>query len=208
MNDTELLSPEKQQQILYGAACVFAQDGYEGASMARIASEAGVSKGTLYNYFNGKAELFRAFIEQECSRALAAMFAAPAPDESIEASLLGIGNRIVSKLLSEPGLVVYRIVISEAPKFPALARFYYEAGPARLIEVMARWLASEVVRGRLHIADPAFAAQQFFSLCQTSIWLQRRLHLVHSVPDEERERVVAAAVLMFLNTYGAPPRHK
>lgn len=205
MTETEILSPEKQRQILLGAARVFAQDGYEGASMSRIASEAGVSKGTLYNYFDGKAELFCAFIEHECSRTLAAMFAEPDPKISIEAALHGIGTRIVDKLHSEAGLVVYRIVISEAPKFPALARFFYESGPARMLEVMTRWLESEIARGRLRIADPTFAAHQFFILCQTRVSLQRRLHLVKSVPEDEREQVVRAAVQMFLNTYGTAP---
>ena len=36
------LSPEKRRQILAGAATVFAADGYEGASMSRIAAVAGV----------------------------------------------------------------------------------------------------------------------------------------------------------------------
>ena len=38
MSESELLSPEKQEQILRGAASVFAEDGYEGASMSRIAA--------------------------------------------------------------------------------------------------------------------------------------------------------------------------
>lgn len=49
MDSNVSLSPEKRTQILAGAAAVFAADGYEGASMARIAAVAGVSKGTLYN---------------------------------------------------------------------------------------------------------------------------------------------------------------
>ena len=53
-------TPEKRAQILRGAAEVFAADGYQGASMARIAAVAGVSKGTLYNYFDTKAALFTA----------------------------------------------------------------------------------------------------------------------------------------------------
>ena len=60
-------SPEKRAQILAGAAAVFAADGYEGASMARIAAVAGVSKGTLYNDFDSKAALFTAYVEENAT---------------------------------------------------------------------------------------------------------------------------------------------
>ncbi|OUI97095.1 TetR family transcriptional regulator, partial [Acetobacter orientalis] len=50
-------SEAKRQQILAGAKVVFADHGFEGASMSAIARQAGVSKGTLYNYFTNKADL-------------------------------------------------------------------------------------------------------------------------------------------------------
>ena len=60
----EELPAQKERQVLDGAATVFARDGYEGASMSRIASEAGVFKGRLYNYFPSKADLFRANVKR------------------------------------------------------------------------------------------------------------------------------------------------
>ena len=68
------LSPDKRVQILTGAATVFAADGYEGASMARIAAVAGVSKGTLYNHFDSKAALFTAYVGEKCQQTLARVF--------------------------------------------------------------------------------------------------------------------------------------
>ena len=59
----DTLSPERRARILEGAARVFAREGYEGASMAGIASETGVSKGTLYNYFPSKQKLFGACVD-------------------------------------------------------------------------------------------------------------------------------------------------
>lgn len=44
----------KRRAILKGAARVFARRGVAGASMAEVAAEAGVSKGTLYHYWSGK----------------------------------------------------------------------------------------------------------------------------------------------------------
>lgn len=198
----DALSPEKRAQILDGAALVFASDGYEGASMSRIAAGAGVSKGTLYNHFPGKAALFSACIGQECARHLAQVFADAVHDGAPETVLRQIGLRMVRMLMSKAGRDIYRVVISEAAKFPELARAFFEAGPSRGIHRLADWLAEETRRGRLLVADPEFAAEQFFTLCQTRVVLRQRLMLDPAPTPGEAERVVDEAVAMFLRTYG------
>jgi TetR/AcrR family transcriptional repressor of mexJK operon len=195
------LSPEKRTQILAGAAAVFAADGYEGASMARIAAIAGVSKGTLYNHFDSKAALFTAYVGGKCDHYLAHVFDS-ADHEGDPANVLrGIGKRMVQMMLSDVGLAIYRVVIAEAAKFPDLARGFFEAGPARAIGFMADWLAEETRRGRLSVPDPAFAAEQFFNLCQTRLVLRRKLEMLPDPPDSDIDRVIEAAITMFLRTY-------
>jgi AcrR family transcriptional regulator len=48
---------ERKHQILEAALSVFAQDSYNGASMAAVAKKAKVSKGLIYNYFKSKEEI-------------------------------------------------------------------------------------------------------------------------------------------------------
>ena len=55
----------KRRQILDGARRVFLADGFDGASMNDIARVAGVSKGTLYVYFDSKEALFEALIRED-----------------------------------------------------------------------------------------------------------------------------------------------
>ncbi len=200
-----MLTPEKQDQILLGAATVFAQDGYEGASMSRIAACAGVSKGTLYNYFEGKAELFAAWVARECECKLARVFDIPDPDGDPAASLRAIGLRMLQMMMSETGLTIYRLTVAEAAKFPELARGFYDAGPSRATNFMAAWLERQAASGKLEIGDPAFAADQFFALCQTRVGMLRRLGLLHEIDTAFLTRVVDASVTMFLNTYGVTP---
>jgi AcrR family transcriptional regulator len=200
---SEALSEEKRDQILFGAACIFARDGYEGASMSRIAAEAKVSKGTLYNHFSGKAELFAAYVEEACLRGLTDIFAGVG-DGDPAASLRIIGHRMVGLMLSPLGLTIYRMVVSEAQKFPELARIFYQAGPAIAIDTLATWLVRQNSAGRLAVPDPAFAAEQFFALCQTRFVLQRKLHLLNDPTPEELQLVVDASVRMFLASYAAP----
>lgn len=201
MDSNATLSPDKRAQILAGAATVFAADGYEGASMARIATVAGVSKGTLYNHFDSKAALFTAYVGEKCDHYLAHVFDSADHDGDPADVLRGIGKRMVQMMLSDVGLAIYRVVIAEAAKFPDLARGFFESGPARATSFMADWLAEETRRGRLAVPNPAFAAEQFFNLCQTRLVLRRKLEMLPDPPEADVEEVVEAAITMFLGTY-------
>jgi AcrR family transcriptional regulator len=74
---------ERRQAILETAARLFAQEGYTGCDMERLAAELGIAKGTLYLYFPGKQELFFSCVDwgmshmQEAVRAAAQSVADP-----------------------------------------------------------------------------------------------------------------------------------
>jgi AcrR family transcriptional regulator len=198
----DALCPGKERQVLDGAAAVFARDGYEGASMSRIAAEAGVSKGTLYNYFAGKAELFSAYVHRDCSRTISLMLDDLARDETPESTLRRLGRRIIEVSLSAEGLAMYRMVIAEAEKFPELAATFYAAGPARAIRHLSDWIGDMCAQGRLRVDDADFAAEQIFGLMQTRLCIQRRLGLIDGASESEIDRVVDGAVTVFMRAYG------
>jgi AcrR family transcriptional regulator len=58
-----MMPPDRVSEIIRAAARVFARSGYRQAQMEEIASEAGVSKATLYLYFPGKLQLFHYILE-------------------------------------------------------------------------------------------------------------------------------------------------
>jgi len=203
MADHDTLSPEKERQILNGAARVFALDGYEGASMSRIAAEAGVSKGTLYNYFAGKADLFGAFVQRECATRMTLVFDDIDDDAPPEETLTRVGRQMIIMLTSDTGLLMYRMVVAEAAKFPELADTFYQAGPARALARMAGWISRMCAAGRLRVEDPEFAAEQLFTLMQARLCMRRRLQLIQSVSEDEIEAVVQSGVRLFLLGYGA-----
>lgn len=59
-----------RQRLLAEAAAHFAERGYEAANINEIALAAGVAKGTVYNYFRGKDELFGQVIAEAARRAV------------------------------------------------------------------------------------------------------------------------------------------
>ena len=196
----------KRRQIIDGAAGVFNELGYDGASMSRIAEQAAVSKGTLYNYFASKSDLFSAFVEQEMSEKRAWILRADGDaggeeELDVEAALAGIARRLIQSFLSPPSQTLHRIVLSEAGKFPHLAHIYYDAGPRRGIGELAAWLSARTARDELSIADVELAAEQFTSLCRSRLWMRSCFHLEARATDAEVDGIVKANVAMFLNTY-------
>jgi AcrR family transcriptional regulator len=60
----EKLDPERQQRLFDSAAEEFATHGYDAASLNRILEKSGMSKSSLYYYFEDKADLFTTLVER------------------------------------------------------------------------------------------------------------------------------------------------
>jgi AcrR family transcriptional regulator len=75
------LSEEKRQKILDCAMEEFAQNDYDSASISKIVSNAGIAKGSLYQYFTDKGDLHRYLIELATQKK-AEMLAAARPVET------------------------------------------------------------------------------------------------------------------------------
>ena len=58
----------RREEILEGAQRVFARHGYEGATVARLEEETGLSRGAIFNYFENKDALFVAVVAQSSDR--------------------------------------------------------------------------------------------------------------------------------------------
>ena len=85
----------KRRQILDGARAVFLSQGFDAASMGEIARAAGVSKGTLYVYFENKEELFEAIVHEQCQVQAEGLFDLNATDSDVESVLMRIGTNYV-----------------------------------------------------------------------------------------------------------------
>ncbi len=201
----EVAGNPKRRQIIDGAALVFNQSGYEGASMSRIAERAGVSKGTLYNYFDSKSALFAAFVERETTEKVAWVLQPSDPEQSAAVFLAGVARRLIHTLLSQSSQTMHRIIISEAAKFPDLARIYLESGYLRGCRELASWLSEQDGRGEIVVRDPFLAAEQFGALCRTRLWMHRCLDVSSQASPGEIDAIADASVAMFLNTYGPRP---
>jgi len=77
----EQMVEARRTQILLGAAQVFADKGFHKATTKEIAKAAGVSEGTIYNYFNTKRELLFALIDLVGAQSLKTVIEAHRQDD-------------------------------------------------------------------------------------------------------------------------------
>jgi len=82
----EKMRSESINKILDAAFKLFAKNGYESTSIAKIARAAGVSKGLMYNYFNSKEALLESLVNgavQDGERIIESMMG-EGPSETLE----------------------------------------------------------------------------------------------------------------------------
>ena len=191
----------KRETILAIAQQVFLEEGYAATSMSTIAARVGGSKGTLYNYFRSKAELFVAVIQNLCEIQQNHMFDVPDPD--IRKFLTEVGRRFARMLLSDEVITIHRIVVAEATRFPEIGQALYEAGPKRGKQRLVAYLKLAIADGRLKPCDPERAAEQAMEMALGGMY-RRRLWNVGPAPTEaEIDGAIASAIDVFMAAYGA-----
>ena len=138
----------KRRQIMDGARQVFLSAGFDGASMNDVARAAGVSKGTLYAYFNSKEHLFEAIIRAEKAQSAERVCRFLHDRGDVRAVLADFGVRLL-ELMTDPGaLKLARVVVAAADKFPSVGRTFYEFGPILWRDAAFRRIAGAREAGR------------------------------------------------------------
>lgn len=122
------------------------------------------------------------------------------PQGTIRERLTAIGEAMFAFLFRPEMMQFERRIAAETEVDPAIGLAFLEAGPWRMKEAFAAWLARVAEAGELAVADPMLAAEQFVSMCKGMGDLERRFGA--TVSPAERERRIAGAVEVFLAAYG------
>ncbi len=197
----ELRDSTKRRQIMEGARDVFLARGFDAASMGEIAREAGVSKGTLYVYFDSKEKLFEAIAHEVCGGQAEAVFCLDPADHAIEAVLTRLGRGFVGFLCRSGSMSPLRTIISIAERMPEIGTRFYEAGPGEGVRKLSAYLEAQVEAGVLEIEDCEVAAAQFLESCLATILKPLLFNAADPPTDARRDHVVAIAVRTFLAAY-------
>lgn len=185
-----------RSQIIRAAIAEFADCGYAAATMAGIATRAGLAKGTPYRYFPTKEDLFVGMVRDVVQGPLTEAMALPrGPGESVAAYLRRSLLPAMREIETRGRADVARMVLSEGARVPAIVQIYrdevYLPFLAHLRHLLEQGIASGEVR------DPRLAA--FPHILAAPIWMEM-IHnglLMPGAPLDSAEMLDRQIALVF-----------
>jgi AcrR family transcriptional regulator len=140
---------QRRKSILDAALDEFAARGFAAARLDDVARRAQVAKGTIYLYFRDKESLFQELVRSMLSPLIAAIESAATREVPVRTLCELIADTFVCEIYGTRRKDVLRLIITEGPRFPELAEFYYREVIARVLPVMRKRLNLAVSRGEL-----------------------------------------------------------
>lgn len=149
---------KRRQRILEVAESMYLQRGFSSTSIDAIVSESGGSKATLYRYFPGKRDLFRAVVESIMSD-----HEIPSlnPDVAPAVALTEFAVQRMRFISSRRHRTLIKLLIKEGDQFPDTAMTYYEDGPRASNRRLSRYFKQIHKAGKLNCDQPEEAASYF-----------------------------------------------
>jgi AcrR family transcriptional regulator len=167
----------RPDEIIDAALAVFGESGFARAKLDDVARLAGVSKGTLYLYFDSKESLFREMVRARVVASLAeAEDFARGYEGSARDLLVQLVRWMYTRIRGEPMIRISRLVQSELSYFPELARFYFDEVILRARRLVEEVLERGTAAGEFRLSTNGFAARGLSSLLVHTAQLQCFYH--------------------------------
>lgn len=199
--------PEDRPQELAAAALeLFVEKGFAATRLDDVAARAGVSKGTLYLYFDSKEALFKAVIES-------AVIPAVAHGEQLVEQFEGSASDLLRELVhgwwrlfgGTPLGGIPKLMISEARNFPAIASYYHENVIQRGKRLFTRTLERGIAAGEFRPVDVECAVHALLGpLLIKALWRHSFVACGCGVAELDPQRYLDTTVELFLNGLRAP----
>ena len=196
----------KRAAILDVAKHLFPVHGFDGVSMDQIASEAGVSKLTVYSHFGDKESLFGAAVLAKCEEQLPSELFMVGLEGNVREQLTIIARAFFALVTSNESIAIHRTMMMPATSDQHVRELFWQAGPQRIKDTFAEFLGKEVEQGALAINDIPRAASQFFCLIKGDMHLKMMCGLCSDPRQEDVEAHIQATVDVFLRAYGTALR--
>lgn len=191
-----------EKRILAAAMQVFAQSGYSGASMDAVAQASGLSKPTVYQYFDSKEQLFAAMMLHKRDDMLAPFTHAKG---DMVSQLHSFAWAYADTVLQPELLSLARLTIGEVQRFPELGRAYQSAGPDRVLEGLMASLTAHREAGRLVFDEAELAAQDLWGLILSAPRTQLLYQPDLTLNRDQIARYVTNGLRVFLRAYSSNP---
>jgi len=196
---------ERPSEILAAALEEFVEHGYAATKLEDVARRAGITKGTLYLYFESKDALFRAVVRQTIVPLLASAEQLVDDHEGGPELLL---RRLVLQwweTLSATRLAgITKLVISEAANFPELAQFWFDEVVQRGRKIFADVLWRGIKGGVFREVDVEHAVRMILApVLMAAIW--KHSFLACEKEGFPVERYLETSIEIYLRGIAAEP---
>lgn len=181
-------SAAKHDAIVEAARRMFTAEPYERVSLDAVATQAGVSKVTIYSHFPNKEALFIAAIGAGCEsvfRKVDLKMGAAAADDDLSDLLVQLGCEFVEMIFDPEAERLHAVILAEGPRHPELPELFYESVVRRSTQIFAEFLGAQAAQGRLRLKDPYRAATQFLAIVQGEF----RYRVELGLPQADRREV-------------------
>jgi AcrR family transcriptional regulator len=150
----------RPQELLDAAIDLFVERGFASTRLEDVARRAGVSKGTLYLYYENKEELFKAVVRTSIVPAIGEAELSISEFDGHSADLLrSIIHNWWRRIGATKASGIIKLVTSEAGNFPDLAKFYQEEVINRGTRMISSMLERAIARGEFRPVDVNMATQ-------------------------------------------------
>jgi AcrR family transcriptional regulator len=142
---------ERPQEILEAAFVEFSRNGYASTALDQIAERAGVTKGTIYVYFENKEHLFISMVREITKTTLDTVHEMFETHEGATAELLRAQFSFMYQHIVEDKRrrEVVRMLIAEAPRFPELADRYHQEILRPCLDMLRQAIQRGMDRGEI-----------------------------------------------------------
>lgn len=188
----------ERARVLKAATTVYLRDGFERASVDRIAATARMSKQSIYGLFPGREALFEATVRELLDNVRRNMTLIEDMGD-VPSTLQTFGLCLFDAFSDPVGLGLFRANVAAANHFPALAAEVHEQR-LEASRPLADYVQKHLIANEISDGDALMLAVRFGGLAVEG----SRYFLGQPVPDTaQREVIVKRAVDLFLKGYGA-----
>lgn len=192
-------SADKVEAILKGAIQEFLSHGYAATTMDKVTAAAGVSKPTVYNYFQDKESLFAAIVEQ-LTQENSQEFNPQDPrvwQGEPTVVLRNLALNLLQKVKKKPEFRdLVRLIIGESGRFPVLAQIFVRNIDKKLFHHLVEYFKAHQ---ELELPDPEAAARVFFGALVHYIIAEEMLQAGTIMPMESDRLINTLIYLLTLN---------
>lgn len=194
-------SEERRKAILDIAQKLFAKYGVAKTSMSAIAKELGGSKGTLYNYFSSKEEIFTAVMDSVGGAGLSLAFVELSFKKDIKLALYDFAYKYLELILSQELMAIHKMAIAEAGN-STIPQKFYENGPKKEWAKVIKFLDFHIDEGNMKPCNTKIAVLQLKALVEAELLEQYELGVIDKPDKKELLEVSQRAIDSFFMIYG------